>query len=121
MANKRLSKKWYPIYAAWRVKKKYVKFNVGDVKVETINGKKLIYVEIPHFENVILNYHGKKDFSKYLDIIEIQEHNFKNYEVPRGKLKKNERRVKKQNEWYWYAKFYFSKKPSTGDLEVIFK
>ena len=123
IANKRYSKKWYPRYAAWRVKKKYVKFTEEDVKVETINGKKVIYVEIPYFENIILNYHGKKDFSKYLDIIEIQEHNFKIEELSKGRVKKrkNYRNVKKQNEWYWYAKFYFSKRPTVGELEVIFK
>ncbi len=125
IANKFLSKKLFPKYMAWRAKKKYARFTEKDIKVELINGKKLIYVEIPYFGNVILNYKATKNFSKYLDIMEIQEHNFKTFEAKKTKIKKKKgkkfRRVKKQNEWYWGARFYFSKKPSTGELKVIFK
>jgi len=108
----------YPIYRAWLAKKKYVEFETKDVKTLKINGKKEIYVEIPYFENVILKYEATEDFSKYLDIMEIKEHNFKIEEYSKKEIRK---KVKKQNEWYWYAKFYFNKVPKKGKLKVIFK
>ena len=121
LANKIWGKNLFPKYQGWKANKKYVKLTKKDVKVELVNKKKLTYVEIPYFENVILNYESTGDFSKYLDIIEIQEHNFKTEELGKRKKKRKTRNIKKQNEWYWYAKFYFSKKPITGELKVIFK
>ena len=119
----------FPVYQAWKTKKKYVTFKTKDIKTSNINGKKEIYIEIPYFENVILKYEATKDFSKYLDVMEIKEHNFKTEESHEKKKKKKEkkekkkkvRKVKKQNEWYWNAKFYFNKVPKNGKLSVIFK
>ncbi len=110
----------FPIYQAWKASKKYVEFKAKDIKTSNINGKKEIYVEIPYFENVILKYEATKDFSKYLTIMEIKEHNFKTKENHKRKNKKSIK-VKKQNEWYWNAKFYFNKIPKDGKLSVVFK
>lgn len=106
---------YYPIYQAWLAKKKYVEFKVKDIKISNINGGEEIYIEIPYFENVVLSYEATKDFSKYLDVMEIREHNFKIEERYKDK------KVKKQNEWYWNAKFYFNKVPKNGKLNVVFK
>jgi len=120
----------FPIWQAYKAKKKYVKFKSKDVKTTTINGKKEIYVEIPYFKNVVLKYEATKDFSKYLDIMEIEEQNFQTEEKPGKKDKKKAKKrkgkksriqkIKKRNEWFWYAKFYFNKVPKTGSLDVIF-
>ena len=110
----------FPIYQAWRASKKYVEFKAKDIKTSKINGKDEIYVEIPYFENVILKYEATKDFSKYLTIMEIKEHNFKTKENHKRKKKKSIK-VKKQNEWYWNARFYFNKIPKDGKLSVVFK
>jgi len=123
----------FPMWQASKSEKKYIKFKPKDIKTTTINGKKEIYVEIPYFQNVILKYNAKKDFSKYLDIMEIKEQNFQTEEKPTRKdrkrrrkskgncKRKKERYVKKRNEWHWYAKFYFNKIPKIGSLDVIFK
>ena len=123
LINKIFKKKlnaFYPIYQAWRASKKYVEFKAKDIKTSKINGKEEIYVEIPYFENVILKYEATKDFSKYLTIMEIKEHNFKTKENHKRKKKKSIK-VKKQNEWYWNARFYFNKIPKDGKLSVVFK
>jgi len=116
----------FPIYQAWRADKKYVEFKAKDIKTSIVNGKKEIYVEIPYFQNIILKYEATKDFSKYLDIMEIKEQNFKTKEYSSKEKKwkerkKKKRKVKKQNEWYWYAKFYFNEVPKNGKLSVIYK
>ncbi len=123
LINKIFKKKlnaFYPIYQAWKASKKYVEFKAKDIKTSKINGKDEIYVEIPYFENVILKYEATKDFSKYLTIMEIKEHNFKTKENHKRKKKKSIK-VKKQNEWYWNARFYFNKTPKDGKLSVVFK
>ena len=113
----------FPVYQAWKSKKKYVTFKNKDIKTSKINRKEEIYVEIPYFENVILKYEATKDFSKYLDVMEIKEHNFKIEESPKKKKGKKMKKgkVKKQNEWYWYAKFYFNKIPKEGKVSVVYK
>jgi len=58
--------------------------------------EKEIYVEIPYFQNVILKYNAKKDFSKYLDIMEIKEQNFQTEEEPTRKDRKRRRKSKKR-------------------------
>lgn len=106
---------YYPIWQAWQAKKKYVKFKPKDIKISNINGKEEIYVEVPYFENIVLKYEATKDFSKYLDVMEIREHNFKIEE------RDGDKKVKKQNEWYWNAKFYFNKVPKNGEINIVFK
>ena len=74
-------------------------------------------IEIPFFHNVKMNYNATGDFSKYLKRVEIKEHPFNKVLVNRkGKIKK-----KKKNIDYWYARFYFSDKPQSGKLEVLYK
>jgi len=118
----------FPRYIGWRAKKKYVRFKKKDIKISNINGKKEIYVEIPYFDNVILNYKAIKDFSKYLNYIDITEHNFKTMEDKEFKKRKRDlkkgkkqRKVLKQNEWSWSAKFSFNKLPEKGFLDVVFR
>lgn len=70
-------------------------------------------VEIPMFKNVGLDYNATKEFSKYLERVEVTEHEF-NMFVGRG-------RKKKPQEYLWKAVFYFSEQPKTGELYVEFK
>lgn len=103
-------KKWNRLYPKWQAllsEKKIAVFKAEDVNKDN-------FIEIPLFFNVILDYKVTKDFSKYLRLMEIKEHKFK-YLIRKKKIKR------KVNEWLWYARFYFSKKPQTGKLEVIFK
>lgn len=58
--------------------------------------------EIPLFKNVVLSYEATEDFSKYLQRVEIREHEFQY---------KGEK-----TQWLWKAKFIFSKIPKTGML-----
>jgi len=110
-------KKWnklYPDYQALTAKKKYRKFLPSDVKKE---GKEYC-CEVPLFNNVLLDYNATKDFSRYLKYFEIREHKF--YHLKRVGFKRKISK-KKINEFLWYAKFYFSKKPEKGSLAVVFK
>ncbi len=115
----------YPKFNAIKARKKLARFNSKDVNYNS--QEDYYFCEIPVFNNIVLNYNATKDFSKYLDFFEIREHNFK-YHSPRQQRKKkitkatkSFRRRKMLNDWMWYAKFYFTKKPETGSLEVIFK
>lgn len=129
-------KEWknvYPRWQAWSASKKYTTLNSKDLREE--NGQ--LFVEVPLFNNVLLNYVAKKDFSKYLMYFEIREHKFWKYrrsekahrrrmERYHNKLKKGHhprkpRPRKKINEWLWYARFYFSKRPEKGSIDVTFK
>jgi len=100
-------KKIYPDFQALIARKKMTKFSEKDIKRD---GEGNLYCEIPLFSNILLDYNATGEFSKYLKFFEIREHNFKY--LNRGKS---------VNEWLWYAKFYFKKKPSKGKLEVKFK
>ncbi len=115
----------YPNFQAALARKKIALFKEKDVKYGNEEG---YYCEIPLFNNVLLDYNAKEDFSKYLKFFEIEEHKFKYYKPTkrRSKAKKSKNREKRKrerevNEWLWYAKFYFSKKPTKGELKVLFK
>lgn len=82
---------------------------VKTIKPEDIKNNKF---EIPLFKNIGLNYVAKKEFSKYLERVEIVEHEFKAF--------KNRRKQIPQD-ILWKATFYFSKKPKTGELKIEFK
>lgn len=92
-------------------KKKYI-------KLFELNSK--IY-EIPIFDNVFMEYKVAKDFQKYLDNIEIIEHDFHFLEEPNifqqllGFKKK-----KIRNDSDWKVRFIFNKIPRKGWLEVIY-
>jgi len=58
--------------------------------------------EIPLFRNVMLTYEASGDFSKYLQRVEIREHDFQY---------KGEK-----TQWLWKAKFVFSEVPKSGML-----
>jgi len=103
-------KKWkkvYPDFQALIARKKVTSFNKKDIKID---GEGKYYCEIPLFSNILLDYNATGEFSKYLRFFEIREHNFKYLN-----------RKKSVNEWLWYAKFYFTDKPTIGKLEVKFK
>ena len=78
-------------------------FNPKDVKNKKIT--------IPLFKNVGLDYKATEEMSKYLVRMEIIEHPFDRF------LKWK----RKPQEFLWRADFYFSNKPKTGKLDVIFK
>jgi len=73
-------------------------------------------IEIPLFKNIYLDYKATKQFSKYLERVEIKEHPF-----DRVHKKKGKKTTRKRNIVLWYAKFYFSEVPKSGKLEVFFK
>lgn len=73
------------------------------------------YLEIPLFKNVWLDYNATGEFSKYLTEVDIREHPFK--VISHLGRKANE----KPNTYLWRARFYFSKIPKDGQLEVEFK
>ena len=109
-------KRWnklYPKVNGLIARKKYMDFNPKDV--QEFKGR--YYCEVPLFNNVILNYDAKKEFSKYLEYFEIEEYKFY---YKRKSTKKNKKK-KKLNEMLWYAKFYFKQPPKTGTLKVVFK
>jgi len=112
--------KLYPKYQSFTARKKYHKFLPSEV-IET-NGR--IFVELPVFSNVVCDFKCSKDFSDYLEEIDIREHKFTSVKLSKfGKKKLNKKQKKKRrvNEFLWYARFYFSKKPTKGNMEVIFK
>lgn len=103
-------KKWNnitPDFMAFISKKKYTRFTSKDILIDDKNN---YYCEVILFENILLDYVATKDFSKFLTLFEIKEHNFK-YTTGKQKV----------NDGLWYAKFYFKQKPKTGKLEVMFK
>jgi hypothetical protein len=103
-----------PKFNAFIRRKKYKTFYPKDVR-QDLDGN--YFVEILVFNNIVLNYNATKGFSKYLKSVEIREHDFK-YNKRKRKGKKRQFKV---NEWYWYARFKFSQKPTKGKLEVVFK
>ena len=119
-------KKWnklWPAHEAFFARKKYVCFKPKDVVNNLYDSDQNYpyFVELPVFANIILAFKARKDFCKYLKHIEIREHKFSSYKKKRIFPKLRGRRFRKQNEWVWYARFYFSEKPVKGKLEVIFK
>jgi len=116
-------KRWdklYPKYQAFTSSKKLAIFYPKDVKES--EGK--IYVELPVFSNIVCDFKCKGEFSDYLNEIDIREHKFTSVRLKRigkKKLNKKQKRKRKVNEFLWYARWYFNKRPTKGNLEVIFK
>ena len=111
----------YPKYQAWFGRKKIKVFHSKDVIYDEKLG---YYCEIILFHNVVFNYEATKEFSKYMKEFEIREHNFRFYKERRKKAHKKRGKYvppKTFNEFYWYARFYFTDKPRTGKLWVLFK
>ncbi len=116
MFKKRLNK-LFPAYQAFMASKKIRKFKVEDV-IENDEG---IYVELPIFSNVICDFKCKDDFSDYLKEIDIREHKFYYAKKRTIKYKGKKKKIKKYNEFIWYARWYFSQKPKKGYMDVIYK
>ena len=122
-------KRWqriYPKFQGWIANKKIKTFKDNDIKYNQEENN--YFCELPIFNNIILDYNATEDFSKYLELFEIKEHDFKYYLKPRFrkrllKQRKGKDKVKKKemNEFIWYARFYFKQKPIKGYIEVIFK
>ena len=121
-------KRWdklYPKYQAWSSSKKLRIFTRDDVQEK--DGR--FFVELPVFNNVICDFNCKGDFSDYLEEIDIREHKFTSVRLRHftrlkkigNKTKKEKFKKRKVNEFIWYARWYFNKKPTKGKLEVIFK
>lgn len=120
-------KRWqkiYPKYQGWVTEKKVTILKSKDIKKD--NEK--YYCELPIFYNIILDYNATQDFSKYLEVFEIREHNFKYFIIPKRKkrllkTKRGKERIKKRelNDCIWYARFYFTHKPKLGKITVIYK
>jgi len=66
-------------------------------------------IEIPLFHNVYLDYRATKEFSKYLEKMEIVEHPFSQI----SRKGKKEKQV-----WLWKAVFHFKEIPEKGMLEM---
>ncbi len=110
-------KRWNKLYPRWqgfKGKSKFMDFKSKDVQ----DNEKGIYCEIPLFQNLIMDYNATEDFSKYLDFIEIEEYKFY---TKRYRLFSSKKPKKKVNEFIWYGRFYFNKKPKKGMLKTRFK
>jgi len=83
------------------------------VMVKKMNSK---VHELPIFENVFLEYRATKEFGKYLEKIEIVEHDF--YYMSKKLFSKDFK--KENNDAYWKVRFIFSKIPKKGELELEF-
>jgi len=70
---------------------------------------------IPLFKNVFLEFEASRDFSKYLNEIEIVEHDFKFIEVSSNGKEK----ISPQDD-LWKAVFKFDEIPKSGELKVDF-
>ena len=118
LVTKVLSKPLKRFYPKWQ-KIKHIVFgfyyeitlNKNHLRIE----KNKIYLEIPMFSNVFLEYIAKKDFRKYLDYFEIKEYNLK--EASKVFSRKKEIH---SLDIFWYARFYFKKEPKEGEIKVKF-
>lgn len=70
--------------------------------------------EIPIFDNVFLEYKATKDFGKYLERIEVVEHDF--WCISLGLFSGKEKKTR--NVDYWKVRFHFKKIPKEGLLRV---
>jgi hypothetical protein len=109
--------KLYPKYQSFMARKKLAIFKPSDVK-ENEEG---IYCELPVFSNVVCDFKCEGEFSNYLKEIDIREHKFVYFAKTKIKIGKKKKRIRKVNEFIWYARWYFDKKPIKGKMEVIFK
>ena len=116
--------KFYPRWQGFWAKKKYHKFKVDEV----IERDGRIFCELPVFNNIVLDFKCKKDFSDYLEELDITEYKFSSIKIKRFdkrkregfKIKRKKVKRRKVNELLWYARFYFKQKPKKGYLEVIY-
>lgn len=113
-------KRWdklYPSYSAFVSSKKITTFKKEDVK----DNEEGIYVELPVFNNVVCDFKATQDFSKYLNEFEIREHRFHYTRKKTIKIGNKKRKIKKYNEFVWYARWHFTQKPIKGEIKVLYK
>lgn len=113
-------KKWNKLYPSWQgftTSKKIRDFKKSDI-IEK-DGK--IFCELPVFNNIICDFKCKGDFSDYLNEVDIREYKFHHFRKKTIRINKKKKKVKKVNEWIWYARWYFEKKPIKGNMRVIYK
>lgn len=84
--------------------------NYNYIKITKLKAKMF---EIPIFGNTFLDYKATEQFSRFLKRVEVVEHKF--VFIKTNVLLKIKR---EKNDWLWYARFYFSKIPKKGFLEV---
>jgi hypothetical protein len=114
-------KKWDKLYPKWqglKARKKLKIFTKRDILIDKENK---YYVELPIFNNIVCNFKAIKDFSKYLELFEIEEYKFYHLRKKRIKTKKGHKKYFKKNELIWYARWYFKERPIKGELRVIYK
>jgi hypothetical protein len=114
-----LRKKWdklYPKTAAFFSSRKFKTFKSKDIRFN-----EQYYIELPIFSNVVCDFKATKDFSRYLDKFEIKEYEFNYFEKKKIKIGKKSKKFYKKNEWIWYARWYFTNEPKSGELKVVFK
>lgn len=89
-------KYWFPKFQAFMAhsNRNFHTFLVDELKEPVF--------EIPLFKNVVLTYEASGDFSKYLQKVEIKEHDFYYGD--------------EKTQWLWKAKFIFSDIPKNGML-----
>ena len=73
--------------------------------------------EIPQFSNIFLDYKATKEFSKYLERVEIKEWSFEVWQ----KTIFTKKKTLLIPDSLWKARFYFNKIPKNGKLEIWFK
>jgi hypothetical protein len=113
-------KKWNSLYPKWQgltASKKVREFNKYDI----IEDEKGIYCELPVFNNIVCDFKCTGDFSTNLKEIDIREYKFHHLKKRTVRIKKKKKKIKKVNEFIWYARWYFEKKPIKGKLRVIYK
>ena len=96
-------KYWFPKFQAFMFRF----LNSNHFHTFVVDELKEPIFEIPLFKNVILTYEASGDFSKYLQRVEIREHDFQY---------KGEK-----TQWLWKAKFIFSEVPKSGMLAGKFQ
>jgi len=92
--------------------------SISTIRVKKLNSK--IY-ELPIFDNVFLEYKTTKDFARYLEKIEVTEHDFWIVKQPSfWKSFLGKKQSKRKQTDYWKARFFFKEIPKGGYLKIDF-
>jgi hypothetical protein len=100
---------------------KWVALLYGNAKQKVFVSEEVLpdnSVLIANFKNFFLDYEATEEFSKYLVRVEILE--FQQQIVSSEFFRFWRLKSAKSNEWFWYARFFFSQKPTKGQLKVVF-
>lgn len=96
-----------------KINMKLALFSGASYKETIIDNLKEKAYELPIFENVFLHYKTYGDYGRYLEKIEVTEHNF--YYVEESIFRK---KLKEKQDNYWKVRFYFSRIPKSGKFVV---